>query len=195
MTLAARLEKKKQEKEAEGDPDAADKAAVDAASTLPEEPRDVGPGVLTLGDGTAQEGLQLQPTGLRVLGVVSGAGQHSGRFSNDSGSDDSSELDEDDAGRDHTSSRPEGDYEDDDGDQFGGLMMKRRTKGRRPSTTEAKERKPLDDDDDDEKLDAAIGSRYALHSNEGPFADNPEDDDDDDSSDDGIVEIRTRRTS
>jgi hypothetical protein len=179
------LEKKKQEKEAEGDPDAADNTAIDAASALPTEPQDLGSGVLSLGE----DGQDELPTQLRPIGG----------FSNDSGSD-SSELDEDDAGRDHTSSRPEGDYEDDDGDQFGGLMMKRQTKARRPSTTEAKARAPLDDDDDDDdKLDAAIGSRYSreVHSNEGPFADNADDDDDDDddSSDDGIVEIRTRRTS
>lgn len=143
----------------------------------------------------------LQITGLRTLvGDRGSTSKFSSLFASDSSDDSLDEIDEDDAGRDNTLSRPEGDYEDYDGKYSPALMMRRKDKSRRPSTTEAKERTPLDDDDPEEGTGHA--GRFHWNSGEGPFADHmnagiDDDDssDDDDDDDDGIVEIRSRRTS
>lgn len=170
--------------------------ALEVAEQLPEEPTEP---TIDLGSpespGMDAQGLQI--TGLRTVGGMTGS---AGRFSSlFSGSDDSSSdegsasIDEDEAGRDHTVGRLEGDYED-DAPSVGSEARKR--PNRRPSTTTAKERTPLYDDDEDEltaeDLGEAIDAKMIL--GPGPFVD-PADPGGGDSSDDELVEIRPRRTS
>ena len=191
--LAARLAKKKAEAVENSDPDATDSVAVETASQLPEEPSE---GDIDLGPATEREireagGLQI--TGLRTVGGMSGtASRVSGLFGgSDDGSSSDGELyfDEDEAGRDPTLERAEGEYED--GDEMVGGVGRQSKERRRPSTTEAKERTPLDDGDDEAaELGTAMESKLAI-SGEGPFADPLEDSSDDDE----LVEIRPRRTS
>lgn len=147
--LAARLAQKKKDAEAaENDPDSADDVALAVASELPDTPQhdiDLGPAT----DRELQEaGLQI--TGMRGLQTGDGsASRFSGLFGSDDSSSDSS-PDEDNAGRDETLDREEGDYEDEPL-TFGRRTPRHDSLPRRPSTTEAKERKPLDDDDDDDE--------------------------------------------
>ena len=106
------------------------------------------------------------------------------------------EFDEDEAGRDATVGRPEGDFEQ--GSYSSGSGYGQRRNRRRPSTTEAKERRPLDDDDDEEEGDLGSALQRNLHFGEGPFADPiemDEEEEEEDSDDDELVEIRPRRTS
>lgn len=198
--LAARLARKQAEAaEADEDPDAADSLAVEAASHLPEDPSegddvDLGPAA----EREIQEaGGGLQITGLRTVGGIGGtASRFSGLFggsddSSSSGEEDDEDFDENEAGRDATVGRPEGDYE---GDSSGDLGRRRADKNRRPSTTEAKSRTPLDDEDDDEDvadLGQAVDAKLVL-GREGVFADPTEDSSDEE---DELVEIRPRRTS
>ncbi|KAK4959009.1 sporulation-induced protein [Elasticomyces elasticus] len=197
--LAARLAQKKKLAEADEDPDAADAEALEIADQLPEDPE-----AISLGshDGQLVEGGTvggLQITGLRTVVGRGSASRFSGLFgSEDSSSeDDDDDFDEDAAGRDETSGRAEGDYED-IGATGGGVGRRRSQKGRRPSTTEVKERVPLDDDDDNDDDDGGgLGSTMQgqLNLGEGPFADPAEMSSEED-SDDELVEIRpTRRTS
>lgn len=140
----------------------------------------------------------MQITGLRTVG---GASRFSGLFSE---SDDSSSsegdvgFDEDDAGRDETLGRVEGDFEGEN--ETGGAYQRSRkdSKDRRPSTTEAKERTPLDSDEEEDNEDGgdlgrAFESKLAIGA-EGPFAD-PVDINDNSSDEDELVELRPRRTS
>lgn len=225
--LAARLAAKKKE-EAPGevgtptDPDAADAAAVETAHHLPEEPNDIDP------ERELSEATGLQITGLR--GSLRGAATNSkftGLFSSDDSSSSGSEpdYDEDDAGRDETLLRAEGDFESStattpaDGHVINARRAALGAHGppRRPSTTEAKQRRSLidddedDDEDDDDEDDGELGSAMDRNlilneAGESPFAD-PEDmrgggrmgeGDDESSSDDsdeGLVEIKARRIS
>lgn len=184
-----------------GDPDAADAAAVETAAMMPEE----GDGMVDLGSATEHEMSQasgLQITGLR--GTVSGSSGAAGHFTGLFSSSDSSEDDDDDrngssddegdAGRDHTVGREEGDFEQGE---------KSRRKGRRPSTTEAKERGAIDDDyDDDDDGDEVNDGRevFGLPKGEdklgrGQAQEEQESSGSGSSDDEGMVEIRTRRSS
>lgn len=140
--------------------------------------------------------VDIKPDGLEITGMrtLSGTATTSSKFSrlfsssddeNSSGSEGS--YDEDEAGRDPTLSRAEGEHESDD---------RKPPRPRRQSTTEAKTRTPLDDDDDDDDDDLVLARdverKMALGQSEGPFADP---DDGDDSSEDELVEIKTRRKS
>lgn len=130
--------------------------------------------------------------GLEISGVMrtmrpGTSHKFSGLFttSSDEDGDDSSEGDEDDAGRDLTVGREGGDFEDDDveGERVG---LQTRATGRRLL------------DDDDEEGEEGGGRRLSLSAGEGgPFADSAgeEDEGEDSSGDEGMVEIRTRRTS
>lgn len=193
--LAARLAKKKAEANEYADPDAADNVALETASKLPENPDesaiDLGPAA----ERDISESSGLQITGLRT---VSGASRFSGLFG---GSDDSSSsdgetgFDEDEAGRDPTLERSEGDYEDQGAEDSPSLAGRKRSeKNRRPSTTEAKERTPLYDEDDDEAADLgpALDAKLVLG---GGLSADPVDVHDDSSEEDELVEIRPRRTS
>lgn len=203
--LARRLEAKKAEATRNADPDAADSVALETANQLPDEPYEQ---MLDLNTGSNDDddvddsGLQI--TGLRTVGGIGGsASRFSGLFG---GSDDSSSsgddigFDEDDAGRDETLGRPEGDYEDLDEPSSGSASRQRiQAVHRRPSTTEAKQRTPLDDEDDDDDdeaadLSQAFDSKLAMRS-EGPFADPIDVDESTSSDEDELVEIRPRRTS
>jgi hypothetical protein len=211
--LAARLAAKKAEAaENAADPDAADSYALEAANQMPEDPDE---GDIDLGPATEREILEAggpgsPTTGLNITGLrtVSGLGATASRVSDLFAGSDSSDsdgeivFDEDDAGRDITIGRPEGEFEDvaAEGMSPAGLAGRRRQgrdeKKRRPSTTEAKERKPLDDEDEDaESLGKAIEAKLVLGGEDsGPFAD-PIDMRADSSDEDEMVEIRPRRTS
>ncbi|KAK4502235.1 hypothetical protein PRZ48_005660 [Zasmidium cellare] len=181
-TLQRRLAER-QEREGDGDGDD-DQPEIDLDHATPEDER-------------GESGLQI--TGLRT---VSGAGSHArlGRFGGlfvggssdeeeESHSDDSD--DEGHAGRDETLFREGGDYEGAGG------------RRRRPSTTEAKERLPLSDDEGEEVSDEALARemqrRLSVGVGEGEGGEGllgGDDEEEEDSSDDeGLVEIRTRRTS
>lgn len=207
--LAARLAAKKEASAAESDPDAADSAALDVASRLPQNPDE---GDIDLGPATEREiregtSASSPTSGLNITGLrtVSGLGETasrvSGLFGGSDSSDDSNsygDLDEDDAGRDLTANRPEGDYEDSStAERMSPVDAARRQKPRRPGTTEAKERVPLDDEDEDaESLGKVLDAKLVLAGDDdrGPFAD-PVDMRDDSSDEDELVEIRPRRTS
>jgi SIT4-associating protein SAP185/190 len=184
--LAARLAAKKAEA-ANNDPDAADNAALEVASTLPTNPGEE----IRAPDDTitppSESGLEV--SGLRTM-PAGGASRFSGLFG---GSDDSSSsgdevgFDEDDAGRDLTIGRDGGDYEDTDGGW---------AKGRIPSsTTAAKERTPLSDEEEDEDLGPELDAKLVLEESRrrGPFADPVGGSDS--SEEEELVEIRPRRTS
>lgn len=155
---------------------------------MPEEPPEI-----DLDDATVNpDGHNtFEVTGLRTLGAgMTTSSKFSGLFSSSddedsSGSDRS--YDEDEAGRDLTLNRAEGEHEGSE------EMRKPPRRPRRQSTTEAKTRKPLDDGDD-EVLELArdVDRKMMLGQSEGPFAD-PEGEDN--SSEDELVEIKTRRTS
>lgn len=221
--LAARLAARKEAEAAENDedPDAADSAALEAASLMSENPDE---GDIDLGPATERDineatsaatptsGLNI--TGLRTVGGLGeAASRFSGLFTDHAYSSDSSgdedEDDEDDAGRDHTVGRPEGDYEDSSTAESMSPVIAsgstarrpRLEKARRQSTTEAKTRTPLDDDDDDEvgELERDVQGRLVLggdnvEDDRGPFAD-PIDMRGSSSDEDELVEIRPRRTS
>lgn len=176
---------------------------------MPENPDE---GDVDLGPATEREILEttsaatptsgLNITGLRTVpGMTQAASRFTGLFteSDSSGSDDDNE---DDAGRDLTVNRPEGDYEDnaETMSPVSSASARRAGKGRRQSTTEAKERTPLDTDDSEEgevgDLGRRLQQRMVLGDEEdsGPFAD-PVDMRDDSSDEDELVEIRPRRTS
>lgn len=206
--LAARLAQRKKDAEAAAtDPDSVDAAALDTAARLPEDPPEI-----DLGPASERElrdaGLQL--AGLRARGAGGSASRFSGLFGSDDSSDASSAeegaddeedegmggrqgFDEDEAGRDETLSRAEGEFEDgEDGGSRRRRVDRREAKAhRRPSTTEAKERRPLDDDDDEDGFGADGGGGGGR----GPFADPEQMDDLDSSDDEQPVEIRSRRTS
>lgn len=191
-----------------------DSAALEVASHLPENPDE---GDIDLGPATEREirestSASSPTSGLNITGLrtVGGLGQTasrvSGLFTGSDSSDDSNgygDFDEDDAGRDLTANRPEGDYEDSTAENMSPVgssssAAQRRQKPRRPSTTEAKERFPLDNDDEEdaESLGKAIDAKLVLSGDDdrGPFAD-PVDLRDDSSDEDELVEIRPRRTS
>ena len=145
-TLAARLAQRTQEKAVlENDPDAADNAVLSVASMLPDEPIDI-----DLGAATERDIEEATATRFSRQPATQGTGKFSGLFSSSEDEDDSdssghsSNFDEDDAVRDHTLFRPEGDYEDMSESSTARLK-------RRPITTEAKQRTPLDDEDEDEE--------------------------------------------
>lgn len=173
-----------------GDPDAADATAVETAAMMPEE----GDGMVDLGSATEHEMSQasgLQITGLRTVSGSNAAGHFSGLFSSSDSSDDddgngSNSSDEGEAGRDHTVGREEGDFEQ-------GEMRRRR----RPSTTEAKARTSIDDDYDDD--DEVNDGREVFGLPKGTSKDVPEVEESSSGSgssdDEGMVEIRTRRSS
>ncbi|KAK5114401.1 hypothetical protein LTR85_010223 [Meristemomyces frigidus] len=202
--LAARLAQRKKAAEAsEMDPDAADSAALETASQLPDEPNEIDLGPAT--EKEIRESTGLQITGLRTLGASGSASRFSGLFGSDdsSSSEEDTEFDEDMTGRDATIGRAEGDFEqEDDAVAAGGVGRRRSQRGgkdRRPSTTEAKERTPLDDEDEEDDAAAAdlgVAMDRKLHfgDNEGPFAD-PLEIEEESSDDDELVEIRPRRTS
>lgn len=191
--MARRLAAKNSAAVPNADLNAADNVALESASTLPEDP-DEHPIDLSVADGDVEEA-GLQVTGLRTVG---GASRFSGLFSgsdDSSSSDDDINFDEDDAGKDETIARAEGDFEgDDDNSGFSGRWNRKYSPARRPSTTEAKERTPLDDDEDEAAdLGRAFDAKLAIGA-EGPFAD-PIDVNDNSSDEDELVEIRPRRTS
>ncbi|KAK3707541.1 sporulation-induced protein [Vermiconidia calcicola] len=193
--LAARLAKKKAEAaENAADPDAADSAALEIASTLPESPPDTDVASLMEREvpqqGSPDPGLEV--VGLRTL---SGASRFSGLFtsSSDSSSGDEGDLgsDGDDAERHTTPNRSGPKAEAAHGE---GTPSRKDNRRRPSSTTEAKSRTPLDDEDEDaEDLGPAISAKLVL-GGEGPFAD-PLSMHDDSSEEEELVEIRTRRTS
>jgi hypothetical protein len=161
-----------------------------------------GDGMVDLGQATDREMEQatsasgLQITGLRtVSGGQGAAGRFSGLFSSSDSSEEddgegSSGSDEGDAGRDNTVGRAEGDFE----------QGERRPK-RRPSTTEAKERRAIDDFDDDDNNDGMGKGVFGVprgNNTPGVGGMNEEDQGSSGSSesdDEGMVEIRTRRSS
>ena len=146
-TLAARLAQRNQEKtDIERDPDAADSEALNVTSMLADEPTDI-----DLDAATEHDIQEAAATRFRHHATGQGASKFSGLFSSSEEEDDSdssghsSNFDEDDAGRDNTLLRPEGDYEDNS------ESSSARNRLGRPSTTEAKQRTPLDDEDEDEE--------------------------------------------
>lgn len=186
-----------------GDPDAADATAVETASLMPED----GDGLVDLGEATDHEMSQaagtsgLQITGLRTVSGSGAAGRFSGLFSSSDSSDDeddaSNSSDEGDAGRDHTVGRAEGDFEQAE-------SSGRRLPRRRPSTTEAKERRAIDDfdDDDDDNNEEGMGKEvlFGIPSGNntpgvGGLRQEEESASGSSSDDEGMVEIRTRRSS
>lgn len=198
--LARRLAAKKAVAVENADPDAADQAALEATNALPDDAGDLPIDISAADRDVEEAGLQI--TGLRTVGGAGSASRFSGLFSgsdDSSSSDDDIGFDEDDAGKDETIGRAEGDFEGSD-DGFGETSQfrwrRRDSRGRRPSTTEAKERTPLDDDEEDEDaadLGRAFDAKLAIGA-EGPFAD-PIDVNDGSSDEDELVEIRSRRTS
>lgn len=165
----------------------------------------------------------LQITGLRgTLGAGAGersaAGHFTGLFSSsdddesDSSDEEEEEEDEGDAGRDLTVGREEGDFEVEER-----RRRRRKGKGRRPSTTERKERGSIDDDDDDddddendddddENMTDGIndGKVFGLppRGNKGSLRGSGQGEEESSGSgegsssdDEGMVEIRTRRSS
>lgn len=171
-----------------GDPDAADAIAVETALLMPEE----GDGMVDLGPATEQEMSQasgLQITGLRTASAAGAAGHFSGLFSSSDSSDEdrdgSGSSDEGEAGRDHTVGRAEGDFE----------QSERRRRRRRPSTTEAKSRGAIDDDYDDDEVNDGR-EVFGLPKGSSAMSEMVEESSGSGSSDDeGMVEIRTRRSS
>ena len=194
--LAARLAKKKAEAADNGDPDAADRAALETASAMPENPSETSVDLAPKLENDMQEsGLQI--TGLQSLGGLGSMGSTASRVSQMfDGSDDSSNsegemgYDEDDAGRDVTLNRAEGEFED--VDVTGSPSFAAR--GQRQSTTEAKQRTPLDDGDDEAAdLGRALDAKLELGA--GNSSSSSLEVHDDSSDDDELVEIRPRRTS
>lgn len=172
-----------------GDPDAADAVSMETAAMMPEE----GDGMVDLGPATEQEMSQasgLQITGLRTVGGSTAAGHFSGLFSSSDSSEDddgdaSMSSDEGEAGRDHTVGREEGDFE-----------QSERRRRRRPSTTEAKSRGAIDDDYDDDD-DEVHDGREVFGLPQGRTMPQAEESSSGSGSsdDEGMVEIKTRRSS
>jgi hypothetical protein len=218
--LAARLAARKEAEAAENsaDPDSADHAALEAASLMPEDPDeaeiDLGPATeRAIGEVSSPLGSPgvggLNITGLRTVGGLSEtASRVSGLFTGSDSSDSEGEMmgfEEDDAGRDVTVGRKEGDFEDEaaEGMSPAAISSGRKVGRRRPSTTEAKERQPLDvgeEYEDAESLSRQVEAQLRLagsrkeEEDSGPFAD-PVDMRGDSSDEDELVEIKTRRTS
>lgn len=164
---------------------------METASQLPEEPDEIDLGPATDHEIREAGGRGLQITGLKPLGGSNSSSRFSGLFESSDSSDEGDEdFDEDEAGRDTTVGRAEGDYEDESSSSG-----RRSWAGRRPSTTEAKERRPLDDGDEDEDEASELGTAMEskLHLGEGPFADPAEMEEEEDSDEDELVEIRPRR--
>ena len=191
------MAKKKAEAADNADPDAADNAALAAASQLPEEPNE---SAIDLAPAAERD---IDETGLQITGLrtVSGASRFSAMFegNHDSSSDEEEKgSDEDEAGSDPTLERAEGEYEEAEGSGSSSSRAngKRVDKGknRRPSTTEAKERTPLDDDDEEDATDLgpALDAKLVLGGN---LSTTPEGVREDSSDEDELVEIRPRRTS
>ena len=184
------MAQRKREAEGERDPDAADVVALEAAERLEGDGDD---GLIDMGPASPQSPVGssgLQITGLRTVEDISrNTSRFEGLFGSEDSSSDDDDFDEDDAGRDLTVGRAEGDYEQDD--PAAGINRRRSGKDRRPSTHEAKERTLLDDEDDD----LGISTSGYRNLGEGPFADPDGLDEDDDDSEGELVEIRPRRTS
>lgn len=171
-----------------------------------------GDGLVDLGEATDHEMSQasgasgLQITGLRTVSGSGAAGRFSGLFSSsdssdDDGEDDLSSDDEGDAGRDLTVGRAEGDFEQAESSGNG-----KRLPRRRPSTTEAKERRAIDDfdDDDDDNNEEGMGKEGLFgipRGNNTPgvgglrHQQEEESGSGSSSDDEGMVEIKTRRSS
>lgn len=173
-------------------PENPDESEIDLAAATEREIREGQPG-------SPRQGLNI--TGLRtVSGLGATASRFSGLFSgsdeDSSDSDGGQGYDEDDAGRDVTVGREEGDFEDADAAEgmspAGHAAARRRAekdaKTRRPSTTEAKERMALDDEDE-------ITATVFGGDDQGPFADPVDMRGSSSEDEDELVEIRPRRTS